>query len=216
MNMSRPSVKDLLLAPHLDRSQVIALLSPFGFKDLSKADANLQAIADDPTERQMLADILEEFLRCVSQAADPDQALTYFDRFARSAFNKSRLFTYLKESPRALDVLARTLGSSPYMAEILIRDPHLFYWLTDLENLNSRRKKRDIQRELAQTLRAIADEDQQLDYLRVFKRKEMLHIGVRDLLRLCSVEETLAALSVLAEALISAAHWVGASALKRE
>jgi len=43
----------------------------------------------------------------------------------------------------------------------------------------------------------------------------MLHIGVRDLLRLCSVEQTLTALSVLAEALISAAYWICASALRR-
>jgi glutamate-ammonia-ligase adenylyltransferase len=44
----------------------------------------------------------------------------------------------------------------------------------------------------------------------------MLRIGVRDLLRLCSVEETLTALSVLAEALISAAHWICATTLRRE
>src|SRR5262249_15966536 len=43
-----------------------------------------------------------------------------------------------------------------------------------------------------------------------------LQIGVRDLLRLCSVEETLAALSTLAEALISSAHWICASAMRRE
>jgi glutamate-ammonia-ligase adenylyltransferase len=102
------------------------------------------------------------------------------------------------------------------MAEILIRDPHHFYWLTDPQILHHARKKRDIQRELARTLKVLGDERQQLDYLRVLKRREMLQIGVRDLLRLCSVEETLTALSILAEALISAAYWICASALRRE
>jgi glutamate-ammonia-ligase adenylyltransferase len=101
------------------------------------------------------------------------------------------------------------------MAEILIRDPHHFYWLTDPDILYNGRKKRDIQRELAQTLRVLDDEQKQLDYLRFYKRRAMLHIGVRDLLRLCPVEETLAALSILAEALISAAYWICASALRR-
>ena len=214
--MTAPTVKDLLLAPRLDRQQVIALLSPYGFKDPPKADSNLQAMASDPSDRQLLADILEELLVCVSQSADPDQALTYLERFACAAINKTRLYTYLKDSPRTLEILAKTLGGSPYMAEILIRDPHHFYWVTDPQILDSARKKREIQRELGRTLKVLAGERQQLDYLRVLKRREMLQIGVRDLLRLCPVEETLTALSILAEALISAAYWICASALRRE
>jgi glutamate-ammonia-ligase adenylyltransferase len=216
MGMTPLNVKDLLLAPRLDRLQVAALLSPYGFKDPAGADANLQAMADDPSERQLLADILEELLVCVAQSADPDQALNYLERFARAALNKTRLFSYLKDSPHTLEILARTLGGSSYMAEILIRDPHHFYWVTDPQILYSDRKKRDIRRELVQTLKVLANEQQQLDYLRILKRREMLQIGVRDLLRLCPVEQTLAALSILAEALILAAYWICASALHRQ
>jgi glutamate-ammonia-ligase adenylyltransferase len=164
----------------------------------------------------VLANILPELLACVAQSADGNQALNYLDRFAGAALNRSQLFVYLRDSPRTLEVLAKTLGASPYMAEILIRDPQHFYWLTDPANLYSSRKKRDIQRELAGTLKLLEDEKTQLDYLRVLKRREMLHIGVRDLLRLCSVQETLTALSTLAEILISMTHWICASALKRE
>ena len=210
------NVKDLLLASRLDREEVVALLSPYGFKDAAKADANLQALAPDPSDRELLANILEDLLTCVSHSADPDQALNYCERFARAALNRSQLFSYLHVSPKTLEILARTLGASPYMAEILIRDPQLFYWLTDPQILYSSRKNRDIQRELAQTLNVLEGEQTQLDYLRVVKRREMLHIGIRDLLRLCSVEQTLVALSTLAETLITMAHWVCASALRRE
>lgn len=214
--MTSLHVTDLLLAARLDPSQVARLLSPYGFRDAPRADANLQAMAKDPAERELLAAILEELLACVSQSADPDQALNYFERFGQAALNKSHLFTYLKDSPRTIEILAKTLGGSPYMSEILIRDPHHFYWVTDPRILYSPRQKRGIERELLQTLRALPDEQKQLDYLRFFKRREMLHIGVRDLLRLCTVEETLTALSVLAEALISAAYWICATALRRE
>ncbi|MGH9844303.1 MAG: hypothetical protein ACREEM_36735 [Blastocatellia bacterium] len=214
--MTLLNIKDLLLAPRLNPRQVAALLSPYGFKEPAKADANLQAMADDPPVRQLLAGILEELLDNVSQSAEPDQALNYFERFARAAANKTHLFSYLKESPRTLEILARTFGGSPYMAEILIRDPHYLYWVTDPQILHSVRKKREIERELARALKSLTDEQKQLDYLRVLKRREMLLIGVRDLLRLCTVEETLAALSTLAEALISAAYRICASALHRE
>jgi glutamate-ammonia-ligase adenylyltransferase len=214
--MTPPNVKDLLLAPRLDPQQVIALFGPYGFKEPGKADANLQALADDAPARQSLADILEELLDNASQSADPDQALNYFERFARAAVNKIHLFSYLKDSPRTLEILAKTFGGSPYMAEILIRDPQYLYWVTDPQILYGARKKREIEREMARALRTIADERKRLDYLRVLKRRETLRIGVRDLLRLCSVEETLADLSTLAEALISAAHWICSSALRSE
>jgi glutamate-ammonia-ligase adenylyltransferase len=210
------NIKDLLLAPRLDPEQVMTLLSPYGFKEPAGADANLQAMADDIPSRQSLADILEELLDNASQSADPDQALNYFERFARAAANKTYLFSYLKESPRTLEILAKTFGGSPYMAEILIRDPHYLYWVTDPQILHGALKKREIDRELARALRTIADERKRLDYLRIIKRREMLRIGVRDLLRICAVDETLADLSTLAEALISAAHWICSSALRRE
>jgi [glutamine synthetase] adenylyltransferase / [glutamine synthetase]-adenylyl-L-tyrosine phosphorylase len=214
--MGALSVKDLLLAPQLDRATVAALLQPYGLKDIARADANLQTIAADPSERQLLADILAELLVCVSKSANPDQALTYLDRFARAGLNRAQLFSYLGNSPQAMEILIRSLGGSAYMAEILIRDPQLLYWVTDPQILQRPRTKREIQREIVRTARVLGAEHQQLDYLRSLKRREMLHIGVRDLLRLSSVEGTWIALSVLAEALISAAHWISALDLRRE
>jgi [glutamine synthetase] adenylyltransferase / [glutamine synthetase]-adenylyl-L-tyrosine phosphorylase len=214
--MDSLNVKDLLLAPRLDPQQVTDLLKPYGFENPVNVDANLQAMTVDPTERQLLADVVEDVLQAAARSANPDQSLNYLHRFAEAALNKTRLFAHLKEFPAITELLLKTLGGSPYMAEILIRDPHHFYWLTDPEILDSIHKKRAIERELIQTLKVLENEQRQLDYLRFFKRREMLHIGVRDLLRLCSVEQTLTALSIVAEALISAAYWICASALRRE
>jgi [glutamine synthetase] adenylyltransferase / [glutamine synthetase]-adenylyl-L-tyrosine phosphorylase len=214
--MTALTIKDLLLAPRLDPQQVQTLLTPYALKDFRQADANLQAMADDLAQRHLLADILEDVLICVSKSADPDQALNYLERFARAAFNKSQLYSYLKQSPQSLEILTRALGGSAYMTEILIRDPHHFYWVTDPEIFQQGRQKRQIQRELIQTLKIIENKQRQLDYLRAVKRKEMLLIGIRDLLRFSSVGDTLSALSALAEALISAAYWICASALRRE
>jgi glutamine synthetase adenylyltransferase len=103
--MTQPVIRDLLLASRLDQKQVVVLLAPFGFKYPERADANLQAMTDDPAARQLLANILEELLACASRSADPDQSISYLERFARAALNRTRLFTYLAESPRTLEIL---------------------------------------------------------------------------------------------------------------
>ena len=77
---------------------------------------------------------------CVAASADPDQALIRFERFT-AATNKAHLFTYLRNSKQAMDILAKILGGSAYMAEILIRDPHYFYWVAESHILNRTRTK---------------------------------------------------------------------------
>ncbi len=209
-------IRELLLAPRLEPARAAELLSPFRLTDFEKADASIQAAAGEPGERLLFAEILEDFLNCVALAANPDQAVTYFERFTSSVSSKAHLFTYLRNSKQALEILARCLGGSVYMAEILIRDPHLFYWVTDTEILHGSRPLAEIQRELAQTLKMLKHESKQFGYLRTAKRREMLWIGVRDLLRIATVEETLSSLSVVAESLVSAACEISARSLKRE
>ena len=212
--MGATDVRELLLAARLEPHRVPELLAPYGLKDFKKADSNLQAAAGKPDERLLLAEILDDLLICVAASAHPDQALTRFERFA-AATNKAHLFTYLRNSKQAMEILAKSLGGSSYMAEILIRDPHHFYWVAEPENLHRTRTKPDIRRDLRSTSAMLEDEEKQLDFLRAVKRREMLHIGVRDLLRIASVEQTNAALSFLAEALISSAYEISAAALKR-
>lgn len=206
--MTRLNLKDLLLAPKLTPGEVASLLSLYGFKDIERADANLQEMADDLRGRQILAGILEELLSCLSQSVDPDRALNFLERFSRAALNKINLFSYLEGSPRTIELLAKTFGASPFMAEILIRDPEYLYWVSDPRVLHRERKRKEIERDLSTALKNIRTHEKKLDILRIFKRKEILRIGIRDLLKLSGVEETVAALSVLAEVLIQNAYEV--------
>lgn len=214
--MAQLHVKDLLLAPKLDPEQVASLLQPYGFKEIERADADLQAMADDPRARLLLSEIMEELLICMAQSANPDQALNYFERFTKAAVNKINLFSYLKETPRTLELLAKTFGGSPFMSEILIRDPVYLYWVSDVHVLQEDRKKKDLAQDLSRMLKYLKTERKKFDVLRIFKRKEILRIGIRDLLRLATVEETIASLSVLAEVLIQKAYEIGDASLRQE
>jgi [glutamine synthetase] adenylyltransferase / [glutamine synthetase]-adenylyl-L-tyrosine phosphorylase len=214
--MASPSVKDLLLASTLTQHQVAELLRQYGFKSVKSADNNLQAMGDEPLARAVLADIVEPLLALVAESADPDAALNHLERFAAASGNKFHLFSYLRERPRLLELVAKTFGASPFLAETLIRSPHYLYWVTEPQVLDHRRSKREMHSELSHSLRSLTTDHAKLDLLRIFRRKEILHIGIRDLLRLSTVEGTNSALSHLAEVLISAACDVACSAAKRE
>lgn len=195
----------LLLSPDLSSDEVVRLLAPYGFRNLEKADANLQLMAGDPRSRKLLAGILQSVLIAVSQTADPDHALNEWERFLEAGHARAQVFSFLSQTPHILQLLCVLFGNSPAMAETLIRDPLLLYWLEDERILKSRPTKKRLHVLLDETLTVSKSYDRKLEALRRFHRREMLRIGARDLFRVATVQETYQSLSQLAEVVIHAA-----------
>jgi glutamate-ammonia-ligase adenylyltransferase len=214
--MGARDVRDLLLARELEPGEVSALLAPYGFRDPAEADRELQRLAADPTVRQRLAELLPDLLRCLSQSADPDEALSRLERFMRASLGPLQLLSELAERPHAMELLARAFGASSFMAEILVRNPPWFYWLADPQVLERSRGRAAIEADLDRFLAPLTSIERRLAALRIVRRREILHIGVRDLLRMATVEETLASLTVLAEVLIQKAYELAEETLRRE
>ncbi|HEY3197626.1 MAG TPA: hypothetical protein VGJ57_06400 [Nitrospirales bacterium] len=200
--MSPSDPRKLLLAQGLDDSTVAAILQPYGFADYRRADANLQALADEPLARQHLADLLEDLLEALADSADPDQALDYLERFARAGGSKVALFSYLKTSPASVHLLTTVFGASPFLSQILMRNPEYLHWLMQAGILKRGRTRAELERDLRASLVSFHSKERRLDALRRFKRRELLVLGLRDLLALAPVEETTLALSILSELLI--------------
>jgi glutamate-ammonia-ligase adenylyltransferase len=204
----------LLLASGLTQTAAADLLAPYGLTDVKQADANLQSMAGEPRTRLLLAKILGELLAALARTADPDQGLNQWERFLQAGLNRGQLFDYLNGTPRMLHLLCTILGNSPSMADTLIRDPLLVYWLAE-EQVLTRRPSRDM---LAASLRMmlanVKAAELRLDALRRFRRRETLRIGVRDLLKLADVPETTAALTDLACVLIQAAYEIAEAGLR--
>jgi len=213
--MHSESIQDLLLASRLRPESVAALLRPYGFRDPAAADRNLQQAAEDPTARALLASFLPELLDRTSQSADPDQALAQLERFLRASISPLEVLTTLRDRPRILDLIMTTLGASSFMAEILVRNPEWFHWLSGPNVVDAPRTAADIEADLGRALAPLQSDSRRLDALRVAKRREILHVGVRDLVRLSSVEETVASLSELGEALIQTAYVLAENGLRR-
>lgn len=200
------SLSQVLLAAGLAPDTVGRLLGPYGLSDPKRADANLQSMAGDPRSRQALAAILQDLLESLSETADPDQALNHWECFLHTTGSRIQLLHYLAGAPRMLHMLCTLFGNSPYLAQTLIRDPLLVYWLAEEQVLTRRPSWRELQTAVHNMLANVTALELKLDALRRFKRREMLRIGVRDLLRLSSVRDTTAALSDLASVSIQAAY----------
>ena len=212
----RADPSPLLLAARLPADEVAAIVSAYRLTDVKRADANLQSMAGEPRARTALAAILREMLDAGAATADPDQALTHWDRFIHTAGNRTQLYQYLAGTPKMLHLLAAVFGNSPYLSDTLIRDPLLVYWLAEGRVMETAPSPEDLDGELRVMLANVVATELRLDALRRFKRRQMLRIGVRDLLRIASVPDTTAALSTLAGVLIQAAHGIAQADLRRQ
>jgi glutamate-ammonia-ligase adenylyltransferase len=190
-----------------------AELLRLGFQDAGAALQHVEELLRLPHAREWRA-LLPELLARLSESAEPLRALVRFERFARAHRGQPSLATLLRQRPRVLELLATVFGASPFLAETLIRHPEWLDSLSQPEQLPRRRTRLMIESDLEQALRAAEGAEGQLAVLRLFKRRELLEIGARDLLRVASVDETLLALSELAEALIQSA-WLQSDRAQR-
>lgn len=208
--MSKPRFhsdpRPLLLSPNLAHSEVERLLAPYGFRNWKEADANLQLMAGEPRSRKRLAVILSDLLHTVSATADPDQALRKWERYLEAGNARTQVFGFLAQVPHVLQLLCVLFGNSSAMAETLIRDPMLIYWIEQEHVLQSAPDFKRLQMVLDETLSLVRTYEHKFDALRRFHRREMLRIGARDLFRVASVVETVQSLSRLAEIVIHAAY----------
>ncbi|MEC4889177.1 MAG: hypothetical protein RI101_03875 [Nitrospira sp.] len=205
----------LLLASSLEPGQLEAILHSYHIQRVKEADANLQAMAGEPHHRRQLAGILVPLLDSVSRTADPDQAVNHWERLL-SNVSRSSFLEYLRSSPRMLDLVCTIFGNSDSLAVTLIRDPLLIYWLAEQEVLSKPPTRAGLERAIQKQLSQLTVSELKLDALRRIRRREMLRIGVRDVLKLADVPETTGALSDLASVLIDAAYRVVDADLQAE
>ena len=203
---SRPDPSPVLLASGLGPEQLAAILKPYGLRRIQDAYANLQSMAGDTDQRRQLVEILPSLLETIGRTADPDQALNHWERWLASGVSRSAVLEYLRSAPRMLDLVCAIFGNSDSLAFTLVRDPLLLYWMAQQNVLSTAPTRAGMERTIRQGLEAVTATELMLDLLRRFRRREILRIGVRDLVRLADVVETTASLSDLASVLIDAAY----------
>lgn len=128
--------------------------------------------------------------------SDPDRVLTRLDSFIAAYGARSTLFELWHSNPAIFELLILLFDRSEFLAELAIRTPDLVDELVASDRLRLRKSVDDTLRDLRHGL---GDEDQHA-WLRRYHQAELMRIGLRDILGLADVDQSVAELSALAEA----------------
>jgi len=172
------------------------------FQDHHRAVRNLVAL-HEAYIRSGTQHTFADFTRALEvqcrESPDPDMALTNLLRFTEASVSKTSLFNDLLQFPVFMEVLLRVFGSSQFFADILVRDPGLFRWLTTSDALTTPVTQAYLTSEAARLQQTFNAPDRRLDALRRMHRRETLRIGARDLLGAEGLARTTEQLSQLAD-----------------
>ena len=199
-----PTPRDIFLAAELSEDAAAAFLGGYGLRDGATADRHLQELAADLPSRLALGDVADTLFDAVSTTPDPDAALVGFCRYAAARTPKGAFIGTLSADPHLLGILTQIFGASPFLSEILIRNPEYLHWLRrELDGPPPDRT--DYDAELDRRVDAEQNVARQVDALKRFQRREMLRVAARDLFGALDRETlttTTAQLSALADALV--------------
>lgn len=194
-------VRDLLLSAELSEEDARRFLWAAGFAHPDRADRGIQRIADLAGDRLRFAELAPRLLEQLGAAADPDAAIVQLERFYETVSSPLNLTSFLLEDEAAAELLIGVLGASPYLSQILLRNPECLYWLRSGNRIEKRPPEGYF---LAEASHALAFErtETALDSLRRLRRRESLRIAAQDLLGISDLRSTVEQISDLADAVL--------------
>lgn len=180
-------------------------LRVLGFRDVERAARNLQNLVAGTSRRSKLLRVLTPaLLRFLANTPAPDVGLLAFLHVGEALGNRVDALGALRDNPPGLAFLSRVLGSGRLLGEILVHVPEELHAIAIPETLGGVKGREQLVKEANASLEW-RDPDRKLDGLRRFKRREMLHISLRDLASEIDVQDVGAALADLADSALDAA-----------
>jgi glutamate-ammonia-ligase adenylyltransferase len=180
-------------------------LAAAGCQDPEGAAKNLERLAPDADARSQLEAALPALLTGLRRIPDPDLALNNLERFNQAALDRRFLLGLLRDSPRILHLLLTIFGSSQFLSDILVRHPTLFEWLLEPGIIRRPKRKEELEEEARQAVATARSLEQRWGALRRLKVREILRIGLQDLVGRQTLAGITEELSNLAEVVLAAA-----------
>jgi len=175
-----------------------------GLDEIDAAWANLERLFRLLLGEQFVR-LLPDLLGALGRSADPKRSLRNWVGFLGRAFDPFALGQRLAGTPGLMEFLTCLFGFSQFLSDLLIRNPEYLDWLRSPKVLDQPKTLQDYQREVQAAIEVFQDPSRQRHALCRCQRKELLRIGVRDMLGRGSLAERMAELSDLAEAIVDLA-----------
>lgn len=196
-----------------DDPESLAMLAEMGFADPRGVVAAVTvwrsgryAATRSERARERLNGFLPDLISALSQTADPDAALSAFDRFLADLPAGVQLFSLLGANPELLRLIATIMGTAPRLANVLSRKSRVLDAVLD-PGFFGDLPPPDALAELVETeVGGAIDYQDMLDRARVVGREQAFLIGVRVLSGTITAEQAGGAYARLAENLIRVLH----------
>jgi glutamate-ammonia-ligase adenylyltransferase len=181
-------------------------LEALGFRDAAQALKNLESLSTalgPEGSRALFALVLDN----LAAAAGPDMALNHLERFVGALADVPLLVSFCRSRHEILRNLITIFGASRFLSTFLIvsADDGLA-WFADPAYLTRPSGKDDLREKLALMMDGVSEERAFFRVLRIFRKRELLRIGLRDLLGQAELQEIVTELSDLAAVCLQRAY----------
>lgn len=119
-------------------------------------------------------------------------------RIISAMYDKYSFLTDCVKYPHYVEILTAISSNSNYLTDILVRNPEYFYWIVNPSNLEPKPNLQNFEKSVDSSLHLYRSFSAKVNFFRSLKRKEILRIGLRDILSLASLQEITEELSILA------------------
>ncbi|MCA1823594.1 MAG: bifunctional [glutamine synthetase] adenylyltransferase/[glutamine synthetase]-adenylyl-L-tyrosine phosphorylase [Mycobacteriales bacterium] len=192
-------------AARLQPEAAVARLSALGFRDPDGALRHIGAMTSGLSRRAaVLRTMLPVMLGWFAEAHDPDAGLLTFRSVAEALGDAPEFLGLLRDSDAVAERLARLLGASRYVADLLSRAPEAVAIVASDAEL-APRPAPAVAAELSAVVGRHADPDHAALAARGMRRHELLRTACADLLGQLPVRAVGEALSALTDATVAAA-----------
>lgn len=184
-------------------------LKTLGFSDQAKALSNIRLLSETPFKAH-----IEELVNLIASAPSPDDGLNNLERISSQL--SSEAISSLMKDKENLKNLTIICGSSNLLANTIITNPICVEQLLLEQGLGTKKRVTVFLKELEAWVQNLPDMNSAARALRLYKQREYLRIGTRDILGLASMQETTLELSDLASACLEIAYRFCLQQLKSE
>lgn len=149
-----------------------------------------------------------QFERIINRL-ETDAGKHHFDRTAESnlirilssIYDRVFFFNDLIKYPHHSEVVTSIAANSNYLTDIVSINPEYLYQVFDQEYLSLDVKDSILKKEISGSLDRLKSQQAKINYLRQFKKRILLKIGLADILRLMDITNVTSQLSTLARTL---------------
>lgn len=119
-------------------------------------------------------------------------------RIISNMYDKASLLRDCIKYPHYVESLIAISVNSNYLTDILVRNPEFFYRFVNPSNLNTHLEENEFSKTVDDTITVYKSFQAKVNALRSLKRREILRIGMKDILGISNLKEITEELSTLA------------------